>query len=213
MNAPLTAWISGIGLIAPGLPDWATAAAVLREHSAEITAYRATLQASWRFEILLIDDGSVDGAGVRVLRSTSGTQPTGSLLLLALSGPVPPGRFPVVRAESWRDGGGTLELQSFNHSWGPIGAVAAATLGAKDKVEFVPSNLTKPCPELGMFDLIMLRNVLIYFDLATKQLVLKHVLERLKPGGWLMVGHSESLQGLPLGLEQVAPSIYRKHAR
>lgn len=83
----------------------------------------------------------------------------------------------------------------------------------RDKVEFVPSNLTKPCPELGMFDLIMLRNVLIYFDLATKQLVLKHVLERLKPGGWLMVGHSESLQGLPLGLEQVAPSIYRKHAR
>lgn len=83
----------------------------------------------------------------------------------------------------------------------------------RDKVEFVPGNLTKPCPELGMFDLIMLRNVLIYFDLPTKQLVLKHVLERLKPGGWLMVGHSESLQGLPLGLEQVAPSIYRKHAR
>lgn len=83
----------------------------------------------------------------------------------------------------------------------------------RDKVEFVPGNLTKPCPELGMFELIMLRNVLIYFDLPTKQLVLKHVLERLKPGGWLMVGHSESLQGLPLGLEQVAPSIYRKHAR
>lgn len=83
----------------------------------------------------------------------------------------------------------------------------------RDKVEFVPGNLTKPCPELGMFDLIMLRNVLIYFDMATKQLVLKHVLERLKPGCWLMVGHSESLQGLPLGGEQVAPSIYRKHAR
>jgi chemotaxis protein methyltransferase CheR len=83
----------------------------------------------------------------------------------------------------------------------------------REQVEFLPGNLTKPCPELGLFDLIMLRNVLIYFDQATKQQVLKHVLDRLKPGGWLMVGHSESLQGLPLGLEPVAPSIYRKHAR
>lgn len=83
----------------------------------------------------------------------------------------------------------------------------------RERVEFLPGNLTKPCPELGVFDLILLRNVLIYFDMPTKQLVMKHVLERLKPGGWLMVGHSESLQGLPLELELVAPSIYRKLAR
>lgn len=54
---------------------------------------------------------------------------------LALSGPVPPGRFPVVRAESWRDGGGTLELQSFNLSWGPIGAVAAATIALDESLQ------------------------------------------------------------------------------
>jgi hypothetical protein len=48
---------------------------------------------------------------------------------------VPPGRFPVVRAESWRDGGGTLELQSFNLSWGPIGAVAAATIALDESLQ------------------------------------------------------------------------------
>lgn len=83
----------------------------------------------------------------------------------------------------------------------------------RERVEFRPGNLTKPSPELGQFDLVLLRNVLIYFDVPTKQLVLKHVLERIKPGGWLMVGHSESLQTAPSHLEQLAPSIYRKPQR
>lgn len=83
----------------------------------------------------------------------------------------------------------------------------------RDCVEFLPSNLTRPCPELGMFDVAMLRNVLIYFDQPTKKLVLSHVLDRVKPGGWLLVGHSESLQDLSLGLELVAPAIYRKPRR
>lgn len=83
----------------------------------------------------------------------------------------------------------------------------------RERVEFLPNNLTTPCPELGQFDLILLRNVLIYFDQDTKQRVLKHLLDRLKPGGWLMVGHSESLQETPSPMEQQAPSIYRKPLR
>lgn len=83
----------------------------------------------------------------------------------------------------------------------------------RERVEFQPNNLTTPCPELGQFDLILLRNVLIYFDPPTKQLVLKHLLDRLKPGGWLMVGHSESLQQVPVRLDLVAPSIYRLPSR
>lgn len=83
----------------------------------------------------------------------------------------------------------------------------------RERVEFRPNNLTSPCPELGQFDLILLRNVLIYFDPPTKQLVLGHLIDRLRPGGWLMVGHSESLQERPGRLEQLAPSIYRKPQR
>ena len=54
---------------------------------------------------------------------------------MALSGPVPPGRFPVVRAESWRDGGGTLELQSLALVWGPVGATAAATIALDEALQ------------------------------------------------------------------------------
>ena len=85
--------------------------------------------------------------------------------------------------------------------------------GLRERVEFRHANLTQPVPELGQFDLILLRNVLIYFDLPTKQLVLKHVLDRLKPGGWLMVGHSEALHDATLPLELLSSSIYRKVGR
>lgn len=78
------------------------------------------------------------------------------------------------------------------------------------RVEFLPGNLTQMDNSLGLFDVIMLRNVLIYFDPPTKLLVLRNVLERLKPGGWLMVGHSESLHDTRLPLELIKPSVYRK---
>lgn len=83
----------------------------------------------------------------------------------------------------------------------------------RERVEFLPNNLTTASPELGQFDLILLRNVLIYFDVPTKETVLGHLLDRLRPGGWLMVGHSESLQESSSRLEQLAPSIYRKPQR
>ena len=47
---------------------------------------------------------------------------------LALTGPVPPGRYPVQKAEAWRDGGGTLELRGLELRWGELTATATATL-------------------------------------------------------------------------------------
>lgn len=83
----------------------------------------------------------------------------------------------------------------------------------RERVEFLHGNLMQSSSDLGMFDLILLRNVLIYFDPPTKLLVLRNVLEHLKPGGWLMVGHSESLHDTRLPLEMIMPSIYRKASR
>lgn len=54
---------------------------------------------------------------------------------MALSGPVPPGRFPVVRAESWRDAGGTLEVKSLTLRWGPVEAAASATLALDEGLQ------------------------------------------------------------------------------
>ncbi|WP_288392766.1 CheR family methyltransferase [uncultured Herbaspirillum sp.] len=79
------------------------------------------------------------------------------------------------------------------------------------KVEFAQRNLTALHEhDDGLYDLIFLRNVIIYFDSDTKLKVLRDVIARLRPGGYLVVGHSESLHGMELELLMHSPSIYRK---
>ena len=79
------------------------------------------------------------------------------------------------------------------------------------RVRFQQVNLTQTInANIGSFDLIFLRNVMIYFDTDTKRRVIANLLPRLKPGGHFIVGHSESLHGLTADLEQVKPTIYRK---
>lgn len=78
----------------------------------------------------------------------------------------------------------------------------------RQRVRFEQINLTKPVTLGIQFDVIFLRNVLIYFDVSTKRKVVAGVLEALKPGGHFIIGHSESLQGVA-SLKAVRPSIYR----
>lgn len=78
------------------------------------------------------------------------------------------------------------------------------------RVNFTHANLKSDLSKLGSFDVIMLRNVLIYFDLPTKQHVVSRLIRQLKPGGYLMVGHSESLNGVTDEMNAVVPSVYRK---
>lgn len=80
----------------------------------------------------------------------------------------------------------------------------------RERVRFGLLNLNAPLPQLGRFQLIFLRNVMIYFDDATRLAVLNRVLGQLEPGGYLVIGRSESLHGLGLRLEGVEPAIYRK---
>lgn len=82
----------------------------------------------------------------------------------------------------------------------------------RSRVELRYINLNEPLPEIGQFDLIFLRNVLIYFNPETKRRAVERVVETLRPGGHLIVGHSESLNGVVSGLQTVMPSIYRKLA-
>jgi chemotaxis protein methyltransferase CheR len=71
-------------------------------------------------------------------------------------------------------------------------------------------NLNETLPRLGDFDVIMLRNVMIYFDLATKRQVVQRLLPMLRKGGYFLISHSESLNGVCDHLEVISPSIYRK---
>jgi chemotaxis protein methyltransferase CheR len=83
----------------------------------------------------------------------------------------------------------------------------------RQKVQFLHGNLNGDLPAVGKFDVIFLRNVMIYFDAETKRKLLIRMADYLNPGGWFIVSHTESLHGLVNGaLTQVKPSIYRKPA-
>ena len=60
------------------------------------------------------------------------------------------------------------------------------------------------------FDVIFCRNVLIYFDRQTQEMVLQRLCQHLRPGGYLFLGHSESLAGLDLPLHCVANTVLRR---
>jgi chemotaxis protein methyltransferase CheR len=80
----------------------------------------------------------------------------------------------------------------------------------REKVRFQRINLNATLPQVGAFDMIFLRNVLIYFNGKTKRDVVGRVLGALKPDGFLLIGHSESLVEVTDAVEALAPSIYRK---
>jgi chemotaxis protein methyltransferase CheR len=60
------------------------------------------------------------------------------------------------------------------------------------------------------FDIIFCRNVIIYFDRDTKINLISRFHEHLVPGGYLFIGHSETLNGINADLRPVAPTVYRK---
>lgn len=80
----------------------------------------------------------------------------------------------------------------------------------RERIEFRHINLNEPLPPLGQFDVIFLRNVLIYFNAQTKGEVAARVAKTLKPGGHLLIGHSETLSGVTAALEERAPTVYRR---
>ena len=80
----------------------------------------------------------------------------------------------------------------------------------RSRVQFMQINLNIALPRIGEFDVIFLRNVMIYFDMDTKREVVARMLPMLKPGGYFFVSHSESLNGITESLKLVTPSVYRK---
>ncbi len=62
-------------------------------------------------------------------------------------------------------------------------------------------------------DVIFCRNVIIYFDKATQEGLVNRFARSLAPGGYLFLGHSETLCGMDVPLVQVAPTVYRKPDR
>ncbi len=80
----------------------------------------------------------------------------------------------------------------------------------RQRVEFNLINLNENLPHTSVFDVIFLRNVLIYFDPETKINVVNRCLSRLQPGGFLIISHSESVTGQHDNLKIIQAGIYQK---
>jgi chemotaxis protein methyltransferase CheR len=90
-------------------------------------------------------------------------------------------------------------------------AVVRMTPAIRSHVSFRPLNLMDG--DYGFadpLDVVFCRNVMIYFDRSTQRQVLLKILATLHTSGYLLMGHSESLNGLDLPVEQVAPTVYRR---
>lgn len=97
-----------------------------------------------------------------------------------------------------------------------MGAEWEVSPALRSQVSFARHNLLESVPMGGPFDVIFLRNVLIYFDLATKQDVLRRVQRALRPGGYLLLGAAETTMGIDDTWERVPVgrgAIYRPDAR
>ncbi|MHB0948216.1 MAG: CheR family methyltransferase [Gemmatimonadaceae bacterium] len=77
-------------------------------------------------------------------------------------------------------------------------------------VRFAHLNLMQEWPMRRPFDAIFCRNVMIYFDRPTQERLVQRFESLLRPGGYLFVGHSESLNALDHGLTYVQPAVYRR---
>jgi chemotaxis protein methyltransferase CheR len=82
----------------------------------------------------------------------------------------------------------------------------------RERVRFGRLNLCHPIEDLGPFDIVLLRNVLIYFDAATKREVVDRVLTQLKPGGLFFIGTAEGRVACNTPLQTLAPGAFRKLA-
>ncbi len=81
----------------------------------------------------------------------------------------------------------------------------------KKEVMYRKFNLMTPVfPFKKNFDLISCRNVMIYFDRETKEALVNKLYEQLRPGGYLFIGHSETLNGLNTPFSYVKSAIYQR---
>ena len=80
----------------------------------------------------------------------------------------------------------------------------------RDMAFFKPLNLLQGWPMSGSFDMIFCRNVVIYFDKPTQKVLFDRYADLLAPGGYLIIGHSESMYKLSDRFTSIGNTIYRK---
>jgi chemotaxis protein methyltransferase CheR len=99
----------------------------------------------------------------------------------------------------------------FQRGIGPQAGNFRVKAALRSGVSFRPFNLfAATLPFAGPFQVILCRNVMIYFDRASQQELVNKLARQLVPGGYLLVGHAESLNGIEHLLQVVKPAVYRQ---
>ena len=150
---------------------------------------------------MLLSDMQVSGQ-VGPNWSILGTDISHRVLLSAKEGVFPEDRLRAVTPERLR--------RYCLRGEGPSEGLVQMQDKIRNRVQFGQLNLCKPFSGLGPFDVIFLRNVLIYFDAATKVDVVDRVLALLKPGGLFFLGTAEGRVPCKTPLQTVIPGAFRK---
>ena len=101
-------------------------------------------------------------------------------------------------------------LKYFYRTGGPETSLFKIKNQVTTLVRFAGLNLVAKWPMKGPFDFIFCRNVMIYFDKKTRENLINKFWQILAPGGYLFVGHSESLTSIAHKFHYVQPAVYRK---
>ena len=106
----------------------------------------------------------------------------------------------------------TIRVRFFERPPGERDGSGVVVDPIKRLITFKHLNLLGAWPIRGPFDAIFCRNVMIYFDAPAKAALVERFAQLLKPGGWLYIGHSESLLDNQGKLHLSGPTVYRKSA-
>jgi len=119
------------------------------------------------------------------------------------------GMFSMSELENMPEGVQTKYFSTHNHNGEPILQFSNAEI--KSKINLGVLNLNNKQYNFSTaFDFIFCRNVTIYFNAKTRNEVLTRIVDKLKPGGYLFLGHSETALGTNLPLKSIQPTIYQK---
>ncbi len=104
-----------------------------------------------------------------------------------------------------------LRKQYFQPVKNGNGSIIQASKVLREKIKYSVSNLAAPYTyPNSMFDVIFCRNTLIYFEDNAKREVVNKLISKIKPGGYLFVGLSETVSQYSKDIKQMRPSVYKK---
>ncbi|MDI9571097.1 MAG: protein-glutamate O-methyltransferase [Pseudomonadota bacterium] len=142
-----------------------------------------------------------DGAGAKIIATDISTR----VLKTAMRGIYPEEKIAKIPKDILR--------RHFQYGTGASAGLYRVKPELRRLVDFRRFNLMDRPPAEFHCDIVFCRNVMIYFDKATQNGLVQRFFDCLEKGGYLFVGHSESLTGLKHGFTYIEPSIYRKGGR